>query len=182
VAARWVKKIGEEGMTITKKDTIILAALFNIVILAGVLATAHQLAPKTDMPQREKAAAVGPRISDDKDLADRYVSQEEEAQSFDEIDQLLEDYIEEDTEETPAPKATEAKKGIKAEAKAKATKAQAAGASDEFYIVKSGDNPWKIAKKFHISFEKLLQLNHLDEAKARNLKVGSRLRIREQTP
>ena len=71
----------------------------------------------------------------------------------------------------------EAKKTAKSETKS--TKTKEPTSLDEYYIVKAGDNPWKIAKKFHLSFEKLLQLNHLDEAKARNLKVGSRLRIRE---
>jgi len=47
-----------------------------------------------------------------------------------------------------------------------------------FYEVKSGDNPWNIAKQFHINFEELLKLNDLDEGKARNLKIGQRLRVR----
>lgn len=48
----------------------------------------------------------------------------------------------------------------------------------EFYIVKEGDSPWKIAKKCRISVDDLLRLNNLDEAKARNLKIGQKLRIR----
>jgi LysM repeat protein len=52
---------------------------------------------------------------------------------------------------------------------------------EKFYVVQSGDNPWKIAKKFHISFEKLLQLNNLNEKRARVLKVGERLKIREDS-
>lgn len=47
----------------------------------------------------------------------------------------------------------------------------------EFYVVQEGDNPWKIAKQFHVGFEELLDLNHLDEVKARNLKVGDQIRV-----
>jgi peptidoglycan DL-endopeptidase LytF len=48
----------------------------------------------------------------------------------------------------------------------------------EYYTVKSGDNPWKIAKQFHIKLDDLLKLNNLNEEKARNLKVGDRIRVK----
>jgi peptidoglycan DL-endopeptidase LytF len=48
----------------------------------------------------------------------------------------------------------------------------------QYYTVKSGDNPWKIAKQFQVKFEDLLKLNGLDEEKARNLKVGDKIRVR----
>jgi LysM repeat protein len=47
----------------------------------------------------------------------------------------------------------------------------------EYYVIKSGDNPWKIAKQFHVKFDDLLKLNNLDEEKARNLKIGDKIRI-----
>ncbi len=50
--------------------------------------------------------------------------------------------------------------------------------SPEYYTVKAGDNPWKIAKQFRLKTDELLQLNNLDEERARNLKVGDRIRIR----
>jgi peptidoglycan endopeptidase LytF len=46
------------------------------------------------------------------------------------------------------------------------------------YIVKNGDNPWTIAVKNHMKLEDLLQLNNLDEERARKLKPGDQLRIR----
>jgi len=46
-----------------------------------------------------------------------------------------------------------------------------------FYTVQGGDNPWKIAKKFNVSVRELLRLNDLDEAKARNLRPGDRVRV-----
>ncbi len=162
-------------MTITKKDTIVLAVLCNIVVLVGVLATAQQLSSKSEAPARRSEPTPLLNVVDEKELADRYTPQEESAQSFDEIDQLLEEYI---SDEEDLPHVQEVPQPAKGEGKT--SKKQEEKASDAFYIVKPGDNPWKIAKKFHLSFEKLLQLNHLDEAKARNLKVGSRLRIREE--
>ena len=53
-----------------------------------------------------------------------------------------------------------------------------AQAGAEYYTVKTGDNPWKIAKQFHVGFNKLLQLNELDEGKARALKPGDVLRVK----
>lgn len=48
----------------------------------------------------------------------------------------------------------------------------------EYYTIKNGDNPWKIAKQFGVRFDQLLKLNSLDEAKARRLKAGDKIRVR----
>lgn len=48
----------------------------------------------------------------------------------------------------------------------------------QYYTVKSGDNPWKIAKQFKIKLDDLLKLNNMDEDKARNMKVGDRIRVK----
>ena len=53
-----------------------------------------------------------------------------------------------------------------------------AAADTQFYTVKNGDNPWKIAKQFHVNFDDLLRMNNLDEEKARNLKAGDKLRVK----
>lgn len=47
-----------------------------------------------------------------------------------------------------------------------------------YYVVKSGDNPWKIAKQFNVKYDDILLLNNLDEAKARNMKIGDRIRVK----
>ena len=47
-----------------------------------------------------------------------------------------------------------------------------------YYTVKSGDNPWKIAKLYGVKYDEILRLNHLDEEKARNLKIGDRIRVK----
>lgn len=61
--------------------------------------------------------------------------------------------------------------------KARSLKTEKVDAS-EYYIVKSGDNPWTIAKKFNLEFDELLEMNELNDEKARNLKIGQKLRIR----
>lgn len=48
----------------------------------------------------------------------------------------------------------------------------------EYYTMKKGDNPWKIAKQYRVGFGELLLMNDLDENKARNLKPGDVLRVR----
>lgn len=47
-----------------------------------------------------------------------------------------------------------------------------------YYLIKSGDNPWKIAKQYNVKFEDLLKLNNLDEERAKNLKIGDKIRVR----
>jgi peptidoglycan DL-endopeptidase LytF len=48
----------------------------------------------------------------------------------------------------------------------------------QYYTMKSGDNPWKVAKLHKVGFGELLKLNNLDEDKARNLKPGDVLRVK----
>lgn len=50
--------------------------------------------------------------------------------------------------------------------------------SQTYYILKTGDSPWKIARQNNMNVDELLRLNHLDEDKARNLKVGDKIRIK----
>lgn len=52
------------------------------------------------------------------------------------------------------------------------------GAQPQYYVVKSGDNPWLIAKKNHMALDELLRLNSLDEGKARRLQPGDKIRIK----
>lgn len=73
------------------------------------------------------------------------------------------------------------KKAGKAIAKAKtesSDKKLIAQGDAEYYTIKSGDNPWKIAKKYNIKLDDLLKLNNLDETKARNMKAGEKIRVK----
>jgi peptidoglycan endopeptidase LytF len=56
-----------------------------------------------------------------------------------------------------------------------ATNATPAGS---YHVLKAGDNPWKIAKQYGVSYEELLKLNGLDEDSARKLKLGDKLRVK----
>jgi LysM repeat protein len=47
--------------------------------------------------------------------------------------------------------------------------------SGKTYIVARGDNPVTIAKKFKVSYDDLLALNHIDDP--RKLKIGQKLSI-----
>ena len=47
-----------------------------------------------------------------------------------------------------------------------------------YYVVKSGDSPWKIAKSCGVKYEDILRLNQLNEERARNLKIGEKIRIK----
>lgn len=51
-------------------------------------------------------------------------------------------------------------------------------AEGTYYTIKSGDNPWKIAKQFNVGYEDIIRLNNLDEEKARNLKAGDKIRVK----
>ena len=56
--------------------------------------------------------------------------------------------------------------------------AQTAENQAEYYVVRGGDNPWTIAQKNHIRVSDLLRMNNMDEAKAKRLRPGDKLRIK----
>lgn len=62
--------------------------------------------------------------------------------------------------------------------KTTAEKALVAVNDPQYYTIKSGDNPWKIAKQFNIKVDDFLKLNNLNEEKARNLRIGDKVRIK----
>lgn len=76
------------------------------------------------------------------------------------------------------PVAKTAKATDKAESKKPAAAEPVASGDAVYYTIKSGDNPWKIAKQYQLKFEDLLKLNNLDKDKAKNLKVGDKIRIK----
>ena len=51
--------------------------------------------------------------------------------------------------------------------------------SGKAYVVAKGDNPVTIAKKFKVSYDDLVALNHIDDP--RKLKIGQKLLIPEKT-
>lgn len=148
-------------MAITRKDIVVVTVLFNTVILTCILATARQVSLRHD-----EVPVEVPHSAEVQSASDQI--------SLEEIDQLLEECLPDVQEQVSKKK----KQTTAATNKPSAFPSQCAPSSS-LYVVRPGDNPWKIAKQFHISFEKLLELNQLDEAKARNLKVGQTLRIKD---
>ena len=78
--------------------------------------------------------------------------------------------------DTPV-KQPEVKEDIQQEAKPKPVK-ESEVAEAVYHLVKSGDSPWKIAKQYNVKYADILRLNNLDEEKARNLKIGDRIRVK----
>jgi LysM repeat protein len=62
---------------------------------------------------------------------------------------------------------------------AKVSESKAPDTSEQkYYTIKSGDNPWKIAKEHKVKYDDILKWNGMDEEKARNLKVGDKIRVK----
>jgi peptidoglycan endopeptidase LytF len=76
--------------------------------------------------------------------------------------------------EVDSPKSIKKKSQDKIDLKASSKSSD----KEQFYTVKSGDSPWLIANKNDIKLEELLKLNNLDEAKAKKLQPGDRIRIK----
>jgi peptidoglycan DL-endopeptidase LytF len=64
------------------------------------------------------------------------------------------------------------------ESNVEGAKSEGLSAEPVYYVIKSGDNPWKIAKHFDVKYDEIIRLNNLDEEKARNLKIGDRIRVK----
>jgi LysM repeat protein len=72
---------------------------------------------------------------------------------------------------------TTGKDGAKADHKQESGKAPAE--SGKVYVVAKGDNPVTIAKKFKVSYDDLLAINHIDDP--RKLQIGQKLLIPTKT-
>lgn len=70
-------------------------------------------------------------------------------------------------------------KAIKEERKALPVKPADVEAGSKSYVVIKGDNPVTIAKKFNVSYDELLAINHIDDP--HRLQIGQKLRIPEKT-
>lgn len=164
------KKNAKPAVFISRRDTIIIAMLVNIALLAVLFATATRKVPDAPVMQpvvtiSQQAPALQVAVPE---------VQAEKVQAVDEIDEILKTYAKKATVtevkaapvEPPVVKAAPQKKPVQQ------------APEPVYYIVQNGDSPWKIAKKCNIKVEDLLRLNNLNEEKARNLKIGQKLRIR----
>ncbi|MBS0634859.1 MAG: LysM peptidoglycan-binding domain-containing protein [Verrucomicrobia bacterium] len=220
------KKAPQRSVGVTRKDTIIIAMLVNIALLAVLFATASRQSQAQTVPLQK----VEPLVARFETVSQVNASQVTKGSQVvaqapvDEIDELLKSYAQKaQIEAKPAaevrnePAIATAKphyievKVKKGDVLSRIARAHNVKVEDiivlnglesanvkigqvlkipttikaapqetvaEFYVVKEGDSPWKIAKKCRIEVEDLLRLNNLDEAKAKNLKIGQKLRIR----
>ena len=171
-------------MKISRRDTIIIASLMNVSLLALLFATSNKIDDGIEgkvapQPQQELVAAPTKELP-------LFVAAAPRETPVDEIDQVLQEYAlkqkvvnvqpvkaevvakEEATDAAPKP----AKPKLKIAKKAPDTE------ESQYYVIKSGDSPWKVAKKLGIKYEDLLKLNNLTEEKAKNLKIGQKIRIK----
>ncbi len=155
--ARYERSTESKAPLISRKDTIIIAMLVNIALLVVLFATASRHHETIEPVLRQ------PEFFRESIIAEPVVQKPSKATVHDEIDEILSKIGEKNSAKKPV---AESKSALKS------------AVQPEYYIVKSGDSPWKIARKFHLDFEDLLKMNGLNEEKAKNLKIGQKLRIR----
>lgn len=189
----------------TRKDTILVAVVINAGLLAILFATAviydednsdetlrTELAMNTGEPAQniisnppvDKAPMEQPldvldkNLKDDKALEPAFVACAE-TPSVQPVKELpsSEKVSKETPPSAPNKPLTPAKN---VEKKEKSDDVVKVLKKDEpvYHTVKSGDNPWKIAKQHGVKYDDILRLNNLNEEKARNLKIGDRIRVK----
>jgi len=206
-------------MKISRRDTIIIASLMNVSLLALLFATSNKIEDKIEI-KPAIALEAAPAAQKEAAEATEILAVQRPREPVDEIDQVLQEYaLKQKVVTTLPPKAAVAvaespkedlvdvtvKKGdkltkiaklhgvkveeimkenlletpqLKIGQHLKIPKKTAETQEPEYYVIKSGDNPWKIAKKQGLKYEELLRLNNMSEEKAKNLKIGQKIRIR----
>ncbi|MFZ4116658.1 MAG: LysM peptidoglycan-binding domain-containing protein [Chthoniobacterales bacterium] len=76
--------------------------------------------------------------------------------------------------ENPPPPSTSSAAAMATSTPEEATAASPTVALQEYTIVK-GDNPYKVAKKFHVSYDALVKLNNITDP--RKIQIGQKLKI-----
>lgn len=150
----------------TRKDTILIAVVINAGLLAILFTTAviYDTDKILDSTEFENSLVENKQVQ-----ADSLPNLIALAPSTgDEVDNVLKYYSSKQ----------EVQEELKPEPKQVLKKEAEPTAEISYHIIKSGDNPWKIAKQYNVKYEDILRLNQLDEAKARNLKIGDRIRVK----
>lgn len=169
-----------------RKDTILVAVLVNVGVLLILFISSlkphtHQeiqaLKPEAVLDDGPKIARIEaakePHLNTEVTLAIEQLLKQEEVKPVLEPAQVAVVAKEEKPAAPLLPVAAVKPKEKKGEAPQKSVEAE-----ERYYTVKNGDNPWTIATKNHIKVEELLRLNGLDDAKAKKIKPGDRLRIK----
>ena len=148
----------------TKKDAVIIASLVNGAVLALLMILAVDVEePKSEKQAVSRLVKMEPK-KEEVILRAKEIRQEP---ILDKGDAIVAAHLEEKKLIAIAPKED-----------IPLVNREKPKADEEWYTVKSGDNPWKIAKSEKIDYDDILKLNQMTESKAKNLKPGDRIRIR----
>lgn len=186
----------------TRKDTILVAVVINAGLLAILFATAviydedtNDNSIKSDLvlnqndvkspslpvaqtikEEQNQAIALAEEISEPTKSIDTLPMVEAKLEPITESKESAEPPIVQNKKEITPP-ATKTQLTPKKEKKEEPVKIQK---KDDtiYHVVKSGDNPWKIAKQYGVKYDDILRLNNLNEEKARNLKIGDKIRVK----
>jgi LysM repeat protein len=148
----------------SKKDAVIIASLVNGAVLALLMI----LAVDVEEPRNDQALAKLAKIETKREEVVIKAKEIKNTEILDKGDAIVKAHLEESKQTVP-PLVKEDLPLVNRE-KLKT--------EDDWYTVKPGDNPWKIAKSEKIDYEDILKLNQMTEHKAKNLKPGDRIRIR----
>ena len=156
--------MAEPNMKLSRALLIVL--VLHVVAVSGIIAFN---AIKTR--QSSASAGVHPPTKDERAVASGFKSDPSSSQPFPPV-------TKESRREQSKPEHSSTKAPVKTDRKtetAKSTGVTASRDSGKVYVVAKGDNPVTIAKKFKVSYDELLAVNHIDDP--RKLKVGQKLLI-----
>ena len=192
----------------TRKDTILIAVVINAGLLAILFATAiiydveeeEMVQSEFVNPQTEMIAISEPppyRLTSSlpsEDIVDNILNHYQTAQLVPEKEPVppietkpnsfsaISTNEQKESSKPNFKKSDPLKKDVAKEVKLEKSQTEVAKPvkSNEplYHVVKSGDNPWKIAKQYGVKYDDILRLNHLNEEKARSLKIGDRIRVK----
>lgn len=169
-----------------RKDTILVAVLVNVGVLLILFISSLKPNSHQELQAQKPEAVVddGLKIARVEPVKEPHLNTEVTLA----IEQLLkQDEVKPALESVPVTIAAKEEKSaapllpavaVKPKEKKVEAPQKSSEADERYYTVKNGDNPWTIATKNHIKVEELLRLNGLDDAKAKKIKPGDRLRIK----
>lgn len=149
-----------------KKDTIIVACLVNAALLSLLMLFAYEV------PGADEMALPTPKPVATKELPLKEIVRAEPLAKAPATLDLGDIVLK--SAESPQEAKPLVSEPLVVKEPVKAVKES----SEEWYTIKKGDSPWKVANAHKISTEQILSLNHMSEEKARNLKPGDKIRIR----
>jgi LysM repeat protein len=160
--------MAEPNMKLSRALLIVL--VLHVVAVSGIIAFN---AIKTH--QSSVSPAVHPATKDNRAVASGFKSDPSSSPPSAAVAKEI-------RREEPKPEHSSTKAPVKPDRKtemAKSTGVTASRDSGKIYVVAKGDNPVTIAKKFKVSYDELLAVNHIDDP--RKLKVGQKLLIPNKT-